>query len=269
VDSRRHRKGLAPRVVRAGEALFHHPTRPEAWTRWWAPDRLAWWVAVLFVVGSALFALGGGAASWPGDVPLAPGDLNGIFFVGSLFFTSAAWLQLMEAANGDVAEAGHPGPRRWRWIGWQPRNLGWLASVVQLVGTVLFNFNTADAAITGLDWVDEDLLVWTPDMIGCVCFLVASVLAWMEFSHGTASFAPRSVSWWIVVINLAGSVAFQVSALYSFVGPGAADAHALFLASLGTFAGALCFLLGALLLLPEMFDGEARSGAALAAETSP
>lgn len=216
---------------------------------------------MLFVLGSAHFAAGACAAVWPGVVPasLRSANLaNWIFFVGSLFFTGAAYLQLLEAANGDVAEALGPAGRRWRWLGWRPRNLGWLASAIQLVGTLFFNVNTADAMLAGLDWEQQDLLIWTPNMLGCFCFLAASGLAWVEFSHGAWSFAPRSVSWWIVLINLLGSVAFQVSALDSFVRPGAPDPHELWLAGLYTFLGAVCFLVGAYLLIPEMFDGEPR-----------
>ena len=118
--------------------------------------------------------------------------------------------------------------------------------------------------LTGLDWEQEDLLVWTPNMLGCVCFLVASGLAWVEFSHGSASFAPRNVSWWIVVVNLVGSIAFQASAVYSFAAPEGPDPHAVWLAGLYTFFGAACFLVGAYLLLPELFDGEPRPTGAVA-----
>ena len=37
---------------------------------------------------------------------------------------------------------------------------------------------------------------------------------------GTWSFEPRSLSWWIAQLNLLGSIAFQVSALYSVATPG-------------------------------------------------
>jgi hypothetical protein len=183
--------------------------------------------------------------------------MNWVFFVGSLFFTSAAYLQLLEATNGDVAEALGPRSAGWRWLGWKPHNLGWLASAIQLVGTLAFNLNTADAMITGLGAVEQDLLVWSPNMFGCVCFLVSSGLAWVELSQGAWSFAPRSISWWIVVANLIGSVAFQLSAFDSFVRPGAPDPHELWLAGFYTFVGGVGFLAGSYLLLPELFDGDA------------
>jgi hypothetical protein len=258
-SSRRHRKGLRPHIAPDAESAERpRPTQASAFRHLWAPRRLAWWIALLFAIGSALFTIGGIGASWPHSVPdwLRDGAvLNGVFVVGAIFFTSAAWLQWLEALNGDVAEDLEDGrPRRWRWLGWRPRNLGYLASAVQLVGTVMFNFNTADAMMAGLSWEEEDLLVWTPNMIGCACFLVASYLAYAEVSHGAASFAPRSVSWWVAVVNLLGSVGFQISALYSFAGPAPAAAGALFWASFYTAAGGICFFLGSYLMVPELFD---------------
>jgi hypothetical protein len=265
-SSRRHRKGLRPHHAPDAESAERPPpAHAEAFRHLWAPSRLAWWIAVLFAIGSALFTLGGVVSTWPQSGPAWLRDaavLSWIFVVGAVFFTSAAWLQWLEALNGDVADALRDGARRhWRWVGWRPRNLGYLASAVQLVGTVMFNFNTVDATLAGLSWEREDLLVWTPDMVGCVCFLLASYLAYAEVSHGAASFAPRSVSWWIAVANLLGSLAFQLSALCSFEGPGPAATGAPFWAGFYTAAGGACFLLGSYLMIPELFDEEEESNA--------
>ena len=261
VSSRRHRKGLGPHwVSKRGEANLPRPTDLGAFRHVWAPRRFAWWVAVLFAIGATHFLVGGVSSAWPGSVPRPlrdPGVQNAVFFVGSLFFTSAAWCQWLEVINRDVAFAFHPQPdRTWRWFAWRPRNLGYLASTVQLVGTLWFNVNTADAAIAHLSGLERDLVVWTPNMLGCLCFLVASGFAFAEVSQGTVLIAPRSVSWWIAVINLVGSVAFQASALYSFAGPTPASVSSLVAANLYTALGALCFLVGAYLMIPELFDGE-------------
>ena len=257
--SRRHRKGLAPEVVEDAQLSAAHRTRRRAWLRWWAPARISWWIAVLFIVGSGLFTLGGFAVTWT-DLAPAPlretGTVNVVFFVGSVFFTSAAALQMLEAINGDVNEIERC-PRSWRWFGWRPKNAGYLASLIQLVGTILFNFNTADALIQGLGRVEEEVLVWTPDVLGCGCFLVASYLAFLEATHGSWKLEPRSATWWIVSINLVGSVAFGVSAATGYPGSDS-DAPRFFVANLGTFLGAVCFLAASYLLLPEMFDGEER-----------
>jgi hypothetical protein len=196
--SRRHRKGLAPRIVPRAEITAPHVTRRDAWLHVWAPRRLAWWIALLFFVGSALFLLGGVATSFPHAMPPAlrePAVVGWIFFVGSLFFTSAAYLQWLEAINGDVTERPEgDAPRRWRWFGWRPRNLGFLAAGIQLVGTIFFNFNTADAmsAAAELHWREEDVLVWTPNMLGSICFLVSSYFAYLEVAHGHLLTEPRA-----------------------------------------------------------------------------
>jgi hypothetical protein len=244
-------------VATLAEATEARPTSPAAFRHLWAPRRLGWWIAVLFAIGSCHFLVGALAATWPDAAPPAlrdAGTVGLVFFVGSIFFTGAAWLQWLEALNGDVATALEAAPRRWRWFGWRPRNLGYLASAVQLVGTILFNFNTADAMLPALGWREQDLLIWTPNMLGSICFLVSSYLAYAEVSQGSASFAPRSLSWWITIVNLAGSVAFQISALDSFVGPHGTSPELLFWSTLMTAVGAVCFLVGAYLLVPELFD---------------
>jgi hypothetical protein len=70
------------------------------------------------------------------------------------------------------------------------------------------------------------------------------------------------------VLNGAGSAAFLLSALYTVVLPGLPDAHALWLGGFYTFVGGLFFLMGSYLLVPELFDGEAR-GAAPASRPVP
>lgn len=261
--SRRHRKQLPPlHVTKEGEHV-HPTTKRSPWLRFWAPRRLAWWIALLFMIGSACFAYGSFAANWPAVLPpeMTTGAASGVsFFVGSFFFTSAAGLQFLEAINGDVADLGPngaSGPATWRWFAWKPHNAGYLASLVQFVGTLLFNFNTGDALLSGLGWVEQDLLIWVPDMTGSICFLTASYLALIEVSHGWWSFEPRQVAWWIAIINLLGSVAFQLSALYGFYLPSPGVEWA-WNANLWTFAGALCFFGASYLLIPELFDADAR-----------
>ena len=85
---------------------------------------------------------------------------------------------------------------------------------------------------------------------GSICFLVSSWLAWAEECHGAVAWQPRELAWWITLLNLVGSVAFGVSAVASYVEPNG-ELLSLALTNLGTFVGAVCFLVGAVLLLPE------------------
>jgi hypothetical protein len=230
----------------------------QAWSGLWEPARLGWWIAVLFMLGAACFA----GASF---VALDPGPfgrwvrnvavINGVFFVGSIFFTSAAYAQLFEAANADRLAArchGEAAGEGIRWFGWKPDEIGWLSTFIQFLGTLLFNVATLDALRPGPGWFGQDLLVWTPDSLGSVCFLAASWLAVLEYCHGFWSWQLGSLSWWIVMVNLTGSVFFMISALFSVVLPGSGAPAHLVIVNLATCAGAICFLMGAILLLPEM-----------------
>ena len=59
------------------------------------------------------------------------------------------------------------------------------------------------------------------------------------------------MSWRIVCINLLGSVAFGIAAVYAIILPGNSDILSAWNVNFFTFAGGLCFLVGAYLLIPE------------------
>ena len=89
--------------------------------------------------------------------------------------------------------------------------------------------------------------------------LVASGLAWIEAGRRLWSWRPRSLPWTIAALNLGGSIAFGVSTVASHVVPASDQPRNVTLMNLGTFVGALCFLIGAVLLLPERTQGDART----------
>ena len=65
------------------------------------------------------------------------------------------------------------------------------------------------------------------------------------------------------LLNLLGSIAFGVAAVASYVIPATGELRDAERANLGTLVGAICFLIGALLLLPERteeIDPDAASG---------
>jgi hypothetical protein len=180
------------------------------------PARLNAAIALLFVVGSACFVIG----SVPAYLDAVGGPIDGVtYFIGSIFFTSASTVQFLDSRSG-------------------PR-LVWWAAVVQLAGTVFFNISTGSALLDNLSTSQEDRLIWAPDVFGCVCFLVASGLAWA---------AERGfISW----INLAGSVAFGIAGVASYFVPDTGDVLDLAAANFTTVVGALCFLAGAVGMLVD------------------
>jgi hypothetical protein len=241
-ESRRHRKHLHD--VPGGST-------------WWAPGARGWWIAVLFAIGSLLFATG--AVPAYASAVGARWD-NVTFFAGSIFFTTAAFLTYREAV--DAAPPAQNLAHR-RFFVCQPGRIDWWATGVQLAGTVFFNVSTGTATVAGLSAQTAHQHVWRPDAIGSVCFLVSSALAWYEVCHGWAAWRPASWSWWITLANLVGSVAFGVSAVAAYVNPVTGEVRNAGRANLGTLAGAVCFFAGAVLLLPERTE-EASGQAATA-----
>jgi hypothetical protein len=214
---------------------------------WWRPDRIAWWLGLLFGIGSACFALAALASMWSS----ASRPWIGVtYFVGSLFFTTAAGIQWHEAINvQDGPELARGAFRRW-WS-WEPTRIDWLAGAIQFVGTIFFNVNTFAAMNDALTTKQELLRVWTPDVIGSICFLVSSELAYAEVCNAWFSLRNRTLTWWIVAMNMLGSIAFGVSAIASTIQPSTDEPVSAAIANAGTAIGGICFLIGSVLLLPE------------------
>ena len=215
---------------------------------WFAPRSRSWWIGVLFAVGSACFA----AAALPVIAEAIGTKLdNTTYFVGSIFFTTAALLQFLEVLGTSPDLLGGPTSARRSHPLFQPHRIDWWATAIQLVGTIFFNLTTGRAAYRVLTSPESiNHAVWRPDAIGSICFLVASWLAWAEVCHGSWAWRPQDISWWIVGLNMAGSIAFGVSAVASKVDTSGA-LRSVELTNLGTFVGAVGFLVGGILLLPE------------------
>ena len=207
-----------------GHALTVAPT-PAARAVW---DR---WIAIGFAVGSACFFIG----PFPGFVQLVGAGADGaVFFAGSVFFTLAAGLELREATL-----------RLGRWAS----DPSWWSAAIQFVGTLLFNVNTFDAMQTGLSDKQENRLIFAPDLIGSACFLVSGALAYRVATGPRLLPVHRDRSWTMAAVNLAGCVLFMASAIASYVVPATGSVLDLAAANWSTGLGALCFFVGALLLL--------------------
>lgn len=222
-------------------------SRPVDDAVWWAPWRASWWIGVLFAVGSACFLVG----PLPGVVELLGVRSDAlVFFVGSIFFTTAAALQLLEALSADRSvDVAETAP--FRVLRLEPSRIDLWAGVIQLVGTVLFNVSTFDALLSDLSVQQTDRLVFRPDALGSVCFLVSSWLSYAEACGGGWCRPRRDIPRWIGTLNLVGSIAFGVSAVASFVLPTDGEPVNVAIANGFTSLGGACFLAGAVLLLPE------------------
>ncbi|EWT01361.1 NADH-ubiquinone oxidoreductase [Intrasporangium oryzae NRRL B-24470] len=214
------------------------------------PHRLNATIAWLFMIGSACFVIG----SVPAYANATGGWVDGItYVVGSVFFTGASYLQLVQAqspAATAVDEVTQHDPARVRLWGWLPHDRSWLAAAIQFPGTVFFNVSTIAALTHNATAAESDRYVWRPDLYGSVLFLVSSVFAVLAVSRRFFSFEPRSFPWRIAWVNLLGSVLFMASAIAGYVMPTTDALVSTRLAVAGTFWGAVCFLVGAALMFP-------------------
>ena len=198
------------------------------------------------MVGSACFALG----AFPPTASMLGSAAAWVFFIGSIFFTSAAYMQYFEATNeGDDIEGRG---RTRRLFGVRATSLGWWAAAIQLIGTVAFNVSTFTAT-RELTTGQEEVLVWVPDMVGAACFLVASALVIMETHDRILGMLFRSLESRIAAINMLGSIAFGISALAAFVIPATGELVNVDLVNSTTVIGGVLFFIGAALLIPAMY----------------
>jgi hypothetical protein len=107
----------------------------------------------LFAIGSSLFAI----ATLPGMSATAGAGLTNLLcFIGSWFFTTAGWMQLV--------------------LSRPPLGIGWLSAATQFAGTILFNVSTG-AALWAHAARPERRVVWAPDALGSAAFSAAARLA--------------------------------------------------------------------------------------------
>lgn len=187
-----------------------------------------------FIIGSALFIVGA-VPAYLGAVG-APLD-NLTFFVGSLFFTLGAFIQLNLSGRRPPRSTSN-----------RPDRYDWWSAAIQFAGTLFFNLSTATALSASLGGTERT--GWRPDVYGSVCFLLSSLLAVVATTGRDALWDPKARTWRSAWLNLLGSAAFGVAAVGAFP---VAESGQQFLASwatLGTIAGGVCFLVAAALTRP-------------------
>ena len=110
-------------VIVRWESRHHRKhQKPAVGSTWWAPRARGWWIAILFAIGSLLFAIGSVPAY--ASAVGAMGDTV-TYFVGSLFFTTASFLSYREAVDA-APVALNPAQRRF--FVYQPGRIDWWAT---------------------------------------------------------------------------------------------------------------------------------------------
>ncbi|MGW1893220.1 hypothetical protein ACWCP6_23680 [Streptomyces sp. NPDC002004] len=203
-------------------------------------------VAAAFTVGGGLFVAGAAIAQFGSGNAMESAT---VYFVGGLFFNTGAYASVLQAVNAPrrSGDAGALVTHRWRWWSYEPMRIDWLSTFVLFVGTLEFGINLLDSFLQGLTVQQVNRLIWAPDVIGCLLFLVSGHLALAEVSHGRLRLLPRDLGWWIAAVNQLGSALFMVSAIAAFTNPGTGAMVNVSIANWGTLTGAACFVVGGFL----------------------
>jgi len=153
-------------------------------------------MALCFVAGSACFLIG----PFPGYAGLVGDTADAVtFFVGSVLFTAGGTLQAWIAfPQRHVSAAGRA---------------AWWAAAVQFLGTLFFNRTTYQAMHTALSSSEYNKLVWRPDALGSICFLISGVIAYRASRRRGWLPMRDERGWWEAAVNLLGCLLFAISAI--------------------------------------------------------
>lgn len=187
------------------------------------------WMALCFALGSTCFLVG----PFPGYANLVGDAADAVtFFVGSILFTIGGALQ--------------------SWLAWPDRHqLGagraaWWAAVIQSAGTLFFNRTTFQGMQTAISNPAYNRLVWRPDALGSICFLISGAIAYLASPRHGWRPAREGPGWWQPAVNLLGCIFFGISAVAGYVVPSTGSVLDLAGANWSTCLGAACFLACAL-----------------------
>jgi hypothetical protein len=186
-------------------------------------------MALFFALGSTCFLIG----PFPGYVQLVGETADGVtFLVGSILFTIGGGLQ--------------------SWLAWPQRNergdgrAAWWTAVIQSAGTLFFNRTTFRALQTAISNPAYNRLVWRPDALGSICFLISGAIAYVASPRHGWRPAREGPGWWQPAVNLLGCIFFGISAIAGYVVPSSGSVLDLAAANWNTSLGAACFLACAL-----------------------
>ncbi len=235
-DSRQARKRGFIEVLRAG-VLERIRVRPGHAVRLARCNAVS---GFSFFLGGALFTLGAVLSQLT-----AAGEttINSTFLIGGVFFSTGAYAALVQEINSPrgIGRDGVLTQDRWRWWAYEPNRAGWVSAFVLFCGTLAFAVSLIDVFLTDLSQTQLDRLIWAPEMVGCILFLVSGHIAIIEVCHGRFRLSPRTLGWWIVTVNQLGSWLFLLSGLAAFVRPATGAVINVAVINWGTALGAACF----------------------------
>ena len=207
----------------------------------WAPRDPGWWIAITFILGSVLFCVG---AILPFTRGLSTAATNVVYFVGSSLYLVGALIQFIRGRRMKINHRDDASAMR------HLANKNSRAAGIQAIGALLFQTSMTGAFIRSLSIAEQERIIWVPDLFGALCFLVASSMFFtLRYPIQHRQDNGRSARE-LAMMNIVGSAFFVISAFGAYIVPLTDQAIYPRIANLGTFVGAVLFLLSSIPGLP-------------------
>lgn len=207
----------------------------------WAPRDSGWWVANTFIVGSVLFGLG---AAFP-LIPNFPVEIiNVVYLAGSSLYLVGAVVQAIQGRRMRINDRDDPQATR-RFADRNSR-----AAAIQAFGAILFQTSMTGALIRSLTTVQQEAVIWVPDLVGALCFVTASSIFFSLRYPIQQRQDNRQSARFLALLNILGSVFFVLSAIGAYIIPLTDQTFYPELANIGTFVGAIFFFISSIPGLP-------------------
>jgi len=207
----------------------------------WAPQDSGWWIASTFIVGSVLFGLGAALpliSGFPTEI------INLIYLAGSSLYLIGAVVQVVQGRRmaindqGDAADIQRFADRNSR------------AAGIQAFGAVLFQTSMTGTLIRSLTTIQQESVVWVPDLVGAMCFVIASTMFFNLRYPIQQRRENRQSARFLAFLNIIGSAFFVISAIGAYIVPLTDESLYPKLANIGTFVGAIFFFVSSIPGLP-------------------
>lgn len=207
----------------------------------WAPRDSGWWVASTFIVGSVLFGLG---AAFP-LIPNFPAEIiNVVYLAGSSLYLIGAVIQAVQGRKMAINDRSDPKATR-RFADQNSRG-----AIIQAFGAVLFQTSMTGTMIRSLSTVQQESVVWAPDLVGAFCFVIASTIFFSLRYPIQQRQEDRVSARFLALLNIIGSGFFVLSAIGAYIVPLTDQSLYPEIANIGTFVGAIFFFISSIPGLP-------------------
>lgn len=207
----------------------------------WAPRDSGWWIASTFIVGSVLFGLG---AAFPLISGFPIEIINLVYLAGSTLYLIGASVQFVQGRRMKINDRGDAAAVR------RFANRNSRAAAIQAFGAVLFQTSMTGALINSLSTLQQERVIWAPDLIGAICFVTASTIFFTLRYPIQQRQDNRQSARFLALLNIIGSGFFVLSAIGAYIVPLTDESLYPQLANIGTFIGAIFFFISSIPGLP-------------------